>query len=532
MKTFLLKFCCIILAVVMLTGSLAGCGGESASSGTGTGNSGTESQGSASQAPATDNGKPDISKKVEVVMYLAGDASPDSPLVETELNKVMERDLNCTLKIINIPWADWDAKYPLILTAGEKYDLIYASNWTQFADYANKGAFRELDDILEMYAPGILKQLPKEAWEEVKINGKIYGLPSKQSNYNTDALVIRGDLREKLGLAQVTDLDSLEVYMEGVKKNYPDIIPFNASSMDRGMFEPTTPYEYVIDESYFKIVAASYDDLDKGNVDFIPFMPGYDQYIQRLKSWSDRGYLPKGLLTSKILSVESFKKGKSAVAVGNTGAIIEDAITNTLQVNPQWKPEFVELRFKSKAGVHPMPFMADGMAVGRNAENPERALMVCDKIRTDKECYNLLFYGIKDRNYILTADGKRADPPGVTPDKNGYLPGNQGQWGFTIAEMELPSASEWSAKKQVIYPEFDKIATPDKMARFAFNRDSIQSEVAAVTQILQQYNLPLMWGKSKDPAKDLEALKNKMKAAGSDKILTAIKSQMADYFKK
>ncbi len=71
---------------------------------------------------------------------------------DLDIEKLKQRVKFCTgvdyKAFMDIPWADWDTKYPLILTAGEKYDLIYAANWTQFANYANKGAFKELDDLL------------------------------------------------------------------------------------------------------------------------------------------------------------------------------------------------------------------------------------------------------------------------------------------------------------------------------------------------------------------------------------------------
>lgn len=469
--------------------------------------------------------KPDISKKVEVIMYLAGDGTADSPKVEAEINKLLEKDLNATLKIINIPWADWATKYPLILTSGEKYDLIYASNWAGFGEYARKGSFMAIDELLPKYAPGVMEQLPAEAWKEVTVNGKIVGIPSYQTDYLTSAMVIRGDLREKYSLPPVTDMDSLEAYLDAVKQNEPNLVPFTSVGNEHIMMNSTS-YESLNGLIY----AYSYEGWKEGNVDYMPFMEEFESLVLRMKRWNDKGYFPKGLLTNKVTSYNAYEQGQSALGAGNTSQIF-NVIANTSKTHPEWKSEFASFTLKTKAQVHKMSFMADGMAVGRNAQNPERALMILDKFRTDQTYYNLLHYGVEGVNYVINADGLRDFPEGVTPDKNGYLANNNGQWGFTVSSMEIPDVNEWPGKRKDVYPLFDEFATPDIMATFTFNQDAVKSEVAAISQLYQQYILPLMWGFSKDPQKDLETVRSKLKAAGSDKVLEELKKQLAEYFK-
>ena len=58
-------------------------------------------------------------------------------------------------------------------------------------------------------------------------------------------LGIRGDLREKYGLPEVTDIESLENYMAAVAENEDDLVPLLFGSMwnhlyDILMFVPTS----------------------------------------------------------------------------------------------------------------------------------------------------------------------------------------------------------------------------------------------------------------------------------------------------
>ena len=44
-------------------------------------------------------------------------------------------------------------------------------------------------------------------------------------------------------------------------------------------------------------------------------------------------------------------------------------------------------------------------AINRNSKNPERAMMLLELLNTDKDLYNLLNFGIKDKHYKIDADG-------------------------------------------------------------------------------------------------------------------------------
>lgn len=515
---------CLVLTILMALGLFAGC----------TSNKGTEEQNTAAgqntttaQADTADKNKIDTSKKVEVTMYLAGDATADMPLVQDELSKRMEKDLNATLKIINISWSDWAQKYPLILTAGEKYDLIYSSNWAGFRDYAQKGAFLELNDLLPKYAPDIMNQVSKDGWDEASMDGKIYGIPARQTNYVSECWVIRGDLREKYGLPEVKDYDTLEAYMDAVKKNEKDIIPYNACPTDDSEYVPTTKFEF-IPGTDGNIVASSYDQLT--DISFLAMVPGYDDYVKRMRRWEQKGFWSKSVLTNKVLSMDAFVVGKTAVASCNSGQA-KSIMERVLPSHPEWKPEFVSFRYESKSGVHPMSWMADGMAVGKNSENPDRALMVLNKIRSDRDCYDLMFYGIKNKNYVLNEKGEYSLPEGVSADKNGYPAVNQGQWGITVQEFMRRSTTEWMDYYDVVKKKYDEIATPDRLALFAFKRDSVQSEMSAISQIMTQYNKPLLFGKV-DPEQGLKTLRDKLKEAGSDNVLAEVKKQLEEYCKQ
>lgn len=148
----------------------------------------------------------DTSQKVELQFYMLGNAPKDLPQIQDEINKLAEKDLNATVKFNYTTWTEWDQKYKLLLSSGQPIDLIFTAEWTQYQSYAKKGAFLPLDDLLPKAAPELYKFVPKEMWEAVKIDGKIYTAPATYKEYVTNGFVWREDLRQKYNLPKPTSI--------------------------------------------------------------------------------------------------------------------------------------------------------------------------------------------------------------------------------------------------------------------------------------------------------------------------------------
>ncbi len=103
----------------------------------------------------------DTSEQVELTMVLLGDEPARMDDVLKEFNKLALEDLNCTLKIKYLDWGEYETKYPLMFSSGEKFDLAYAATWVDFANLAQKGAFMPLEELLPVYCKESLKNCPE-----------------------------------------------------------------------------------------------------------------------------------------------------------------------------------------------------------------------------------------------------------------------------------------------------------------------------------------------------------------------------------
>ncbi|WP_240344250.1 hypothetical protein [Paenibacillus sp. SYP-B3998] len=109
-----------------------------------------------------------------------------------------------------------------------------------------------------------------------------------------------------------------------------------------------------------------------------------------------------------------------------------------------------------------MPTMAisNGMAIPKSAANPERSLMVLEKIRTDAKYYNLITYGLEGYHYDLINDGKNMVTPSKTQDASKVQPYAIVDWGWRNKPLMKAVAGGWDGLDK-LNDEFSKMSKPD-----------------------------------------------------------------------
>jgi putative aldouronate transport system substrate-binding protein len=469
----------------------------------------------------------DTSKPVELVWYLLGDANKDTPQVMDEFNKMLKKDMNTTIKLNFTTWNDWQTKYNLLLTAGEKIDMIFASSWAGYFKYAKQGAFMDLTALLPKYAPAVQKQVPAQDWSEVTIGGKIYAVPNTNPEYTPNGIVYREDWRKELNLPEIKDLASIEAYLEGVKKNKPGVIPINGSAWNEisTLFSAIQGYQGIGGTESGVIVAKSYNS--PRDIIAYPFTPEYEAWVKKMKEWADKGYWSKNTLSSKQEAGDLIKAGTGAVYWRNPPAAA-GFITDMQKKDPK-----VEIGYFPFTRIlnYAMPTMAiaNGMAIPKSAANPERSLMVLDKIRTDPKYYNMITYGLEGIHYDLINDGKNIVTPSKSQDPAKVLAYGISDWGWRYKPLMKVGVGGWDGLDK-LNDEFAKINKPDIFSPISMDYDAVKTEYAAVNQVIDQYGKPLMMGLVPNVDQAIKTYQDKLKSAGIDKVLEYVKQQATAYY--
>lgn len=455
---------------------------------------------------------------VKLVMYLIGDEPEDYDEVLNKVNTMLKEDINAELEVRWMAWGEWSQKYPMLLSSGEPFDLIYTVGYMGFQNYAQNKGFRDITELFPKFAPKTYEALSKENLEKVTYNGKVYAVPANYLEVNPNGYVVRGDLREKYNLPKVDSLDTFFAYLDAVKKN-ESIMPFNASvsdSIHNFGWSPAGSY------AYWDYSTDNYENL------FIEYdRPEYLEFLKKMREGYEKGYWSKDVIMNKLSSKDAFINGTSASTVSNMKNFA-DLYATVNEKHPEWKIEWAPIE---NAKNYPTLLSSNGagVAVSNSSKNPDRALMLLELLNTDERYFNLTTYGIEGKNYVINADGMLELPEGVTAENNGFPADGAGNYGWRNNEFMKSFVREWK--------EYDtyEVAIMENTKwnpynGFALDSTKIQNQTTAISSVLEQYMKPLYWG-TIEPEAGLKEMREKLKAAGLDDVFAEVSKQAKDYLK-
>ena len=470
----------------------------------------------------------------EVVVYMMGDKPTDCDQVMAKVNEILVEELGCTMSMNFIGWADWGTAYQLLLTGGNKIDLIYAAGWASDKDYARKGAFMDLTDLVEENAPELWDMIPMEAWDFATLptdkGDIIYCIPTAYVNYTSTGIIYRQDLCEKYNLPVPNTLENAYLYQKGVKENCPEMF----ANMDGG----TRSWEIMMldnmflhyEESVGVMIGAVKEEGEtpswaKAEKYISPDNEWFLQELQTAKAWADAGFWDRNLSANPIDSPSDYFTQGMLAMYYNGNNIDKFAGTNgtVYKDHPDWKVGFVPYGLKEGYVFHSSPTQ-DATAIPLNAQNPELALKVVELIYTNEELHHLFAYGLKDVHYTVE-DGAYVATDAAA--NFGQYAMNTWAWKRTDFFLE-GAATEEGAVVDQLKAEMAQ-ATPIMPTAFTFDRSPVEAKVAAVEQVISQYLTPLRYGLTNDLEADLANFFEKANAAGLVEVQDEFIRQYQEY---
>lgn len=473
----------------------------------------------------------DFSKKVELQFYMLGDAPRDLKLIQDEVNKLAIKDLNCTVKYNYTTWSDTSTKYNLLLSSGQNVDLIFTADWMNYNQYAKKGAFKALENIVPKAAPELWKFVPESYWKGVKVDNHIYTIPATWKEYVPEGPMWRDDLRIKYGLPEIKDLATLEAYLEAVKKNEPAMLPTEAIVADWGIggpgflgWNPIYNFSYASDFYAYGLIN-NYKDPSKV-IDYW----GSDNFVNDmkiLKRWQEKGFWSKSALSTKQYPVDEFENGKVACVLSNNPGKYATTLSKVTTQHPDWKVGFLTGSDVTKyvVPVHPTH---NGFAVPKSSKNAERAVAFYSKMVLDKNYNYLTEYGIEGVHFSITRDG-HYDMIGDVKT-NGFTREAMNGWAWRNPKIQLFDPSFDTVLN--IFKKYDTFTSENIFGGFVEDYTPYQAERAALYQVQTQYLCPLMGGFVDDVNDGVKIFREKAKAAGLEKIQAGFTKQWQDYCKE
>ncbi len=476
--------------------------------------------------------KADTSKKVDLVFYLMGDAPNDMQAVQDKINERLLEEINATVTFNFTTWTDWQTKYNMILSSGEPCDLIYTANWIDYAKLCKNDAFTPLDELLPEYAPELWETISKDLWAQMKVDGKVYSVPSSKAEYTNVGVKYREDLRKKYSLPVPDSLANIEAYLGGVKEKEPTqgiLLPVvNTSAFDYSLSSTMVlqaKYGWVNQAAMYGL-AADYNNPSK--LFNYWASDAFREDMKMMKRWADKGFWSKSVLSNSNIA-DAFENGQNVMVIdGENPAKYTGNLPRVEKDHPDWEVGYIP--YAEMTGVaFANHATGNGTAIPSSSKNPERAAMALELLYTDQELNRLIQYGIEGSHYTIDENGLYVE--GEKYDD--YRNEGANTWNLRNPKISLLHRND--VKLNEIFDRLHTIAQKTKypdaniIAGFIEVPDSYAAERAALSTVMVQYLAPIEAGLVPDVDAAIDTFLQKAEQAGLSKIQKEYTAQWEAY---
>lgn len=441
-----------------------------------------------------------------------GSTPKDIQIVEDEINKISVPKVNVKVKLLPIGAGQYGQQLNLMLSGGEKLDIVSVF-YDSFGGFVSKGQLLELDDLVAKYGKGVSSVIDKEYLKSGTVNGKLYAITGNGSFAGSNGIAMRKDLVDKynIDISKIKTLDDFDGVLKTLKSKEPNLPLMISPLPGQGVLGTYQTWDNLGDNLG---VLMNYGENLK--VENLYETSEYSSLIKKMRSWYSAGYIAKDVATSKASATDLFKAGKAFAQSDPLGIYIDE------ENSVNYAQPMVSVNL-TKVFTSTMSAQIHQWGIARNSEKPDKTMQLLDLMYTSKEINNLLSWGIEGKHYAKTSVDNVIDyPSGVDAKTTGY--GLNMGWQFpnqNIANVwKGTPADKWSKAKT-----YSDSSVKSKAMGFVFDSSSVKTEVAGLTNVINQYKSPLESG-IVDPDKMLPEFISKLKDAGIDKVIAEKQKQL------
>lgn len=483
------SFSLLLVSLMALALVVSACGGNGNNAAN---NSSAAGNGGKGEAP------------VNLIWYTIGTPQKDVDRVMEEVSKYTKEKINATITMKMVDWGDYQQKMQVNVASGEPMDILFTSaGGFDYVQNARKGAFLQIDDLLEQYGKELKATIDPAFLEGSKVDGHNYGIPANKELPQQEVWRFNKSLVDKynLDITNVRSLDSIEPLLETIKENEPTITTF---AMDKN-YVPYVPYDYVITNLP---LAVKLDTTDYKIVNILE-TPEMKEALTTMRKYYQAGYVaPEAATTGSTSDLMT------------SGQWFMDRAQTQPSADNLWSASYgypVVSTPASDAIITNTSVQGSIMAISANSEYPEKAMEFLNLLNTDPVLRNMVDSGIEgvhykkldDTHYENLAESKNYDMPSYSLGNNMLLYLNP-----------TDPDDKWEQFK-----EFNAAGVSSPILSFNFDSTKVATQMAAVQNVKEQFWSSLMTG-TVDPESYLPKAIEKFKEAGLDEVIAEAQAQL------
>ncbi|MDF2959063.1 MAG: sugar transporter permease [Paenibacillus sp.] len=290
----------------------------------------------AAQPAGGQDGGSKAAEPIKITMMTALN-KPEPPKADNPMVKKVEELTNSKLSINWVPASTYQDKLTASIASSDLPNLlvVLSANLRNpvISNAVNSGVFWDLNPYLNDY-PNLKTMNPVVA-DNIKFNGKIYGI-SRDRDLSRNAIIIRKDWLDSLGLKEPKTLDDLYNVAKAFTENDPDK---NGKKDTYGFtdWKSLTTFGNVL----VWMGGPNGWAADNGKLTAEYVAPEYLEAMKFMKRLYQEQLVNKDfLLVDKVQMQDNFAKGKAGMYIGAADDI-EKMQDNLVQLNPNAKVAFV-----------------------------------------------------------------------------------------------------------------------------------------------------------------------------------------------
>jgi len=342
-----------------------------------------------------------------IKILVAGDTPVEQQKVFDEVESRTRDSLNIKLEVMYTPWSEYIEKHKMMAAAGEVFDIYLNFSFDILPAYATRRQAVRLNDLIEEFGQDILKNISPDDMKAGYAGADLIAIPAiypKDSVYQTG--LVRKDLREKYGLPEVTDVDTLGQFLEAIAENEPSMVPIDGNGIMTFISRQIdVAYPDIRKEVLFGTGnARPVYWVEEGDEAYVVKSYYESIYATEQIAYGARGYnngwWPRDLNAGTV-SKDLFIPGKAAFI--NIDLFHFTQIYNDMK---KTVPE-AELEWTILAKDAPIKVdMSNNFAqICSTSKDPARAMMFLNWIQASQENYDLWYWGIEGEHYTLDDGG-------------------------------------------------------------------------------------------------------------------------------
>lgn len=453
-------------------------------------------------------------------LYFPGERKQDADRVLQTIEERTADTLNVELDFTWIPWGDYSNRISVINAAGEPYEAHFDADWFVWGTLAPRGGLADISELLPEYAPNLAERYSELELASATVNGDLTALPWLYPGSQRRAAIVREDLRQKYDVPEISSYADLEVYLEAISENEPDLIPFLPQTND-SLIMFADNYGYAMLHTALQIVY-KWDDPDMELMVWEQ-TPEFRDAVALMRRWYENGYMPRDVLSTQQQSGELFHNGRLASRVhlwqgeqdnkAKLRANLPDADARAFNLYPD-------------KIAHLSPPMNNAVAFNANADELPRTLMFLEWVHASQANYDLLVYGLEGEHFLDIGPGLMSYPEGVNAGNHPYH-GWLGQWGFWDIQLtRFPDTFPETYREDYIEDVNMNTAYWPHMG-FVPSTEEVRTEVAQRQSIFEEKGRALMFGVIDDA--EIDSYIEDQQRAGADAILEELQRQLDEW---